>query len=130
MDTKYPIASPSSFGRGFDAVTSIKKRSRDYEHDDHTQTYANAETTMGYDLDENDGYRKRRGPKGGSSRYRGVGITKSGRWRAVIYDCRKQRYLGLFDVEEDAAREYDRAAREIFGEYANLNFNPLTPSIV
>ena len=59
----------------------------------------------------------------GTSRYKGVCWAKRERkWRAVIRPDGVQRYLGYFDVEEDAARAYDAAALEIYGEYACVNF--------
>eukprot|EP00903_Cladosiphon_okamuranus_P007714 g7475.t1 len=63
----------------------------------------------------------RRGPRG-QSRFKGVCITRAGKWRAVIYIGRKQKYLGVFDSEFDAARAYDAAALEHFAEGAKLNF--------
>lgn len=64
----------------------------------------------------------RRGPPG-QSRFKGVCITRAGTWRAVIYNGRKQKYLGVFDSEFDAARAYDAAALQLFAEGAKLN-NP------
>lgn len=63
-----------------------------------------------------------------SSQYKGVSLTKSGRWRAYIRVEGKLIHLGRHDSEEDAARAYNRAAREHFGEFAYLN--QLDPSDV
>ena len=51
----------------------------------------------------------------------------AGRWQASIACNGKQIYLGLYATAEDAARAYDAKARELFGEYASLNF-PEEPS--
>ncbi len=61
--------------------------------------------------------------KDNSSGYKGVcwfPIRK--KWEAAIKDNGKRIYLGNFDTKEEAARVYDKRAREIFGEYAYLNF--------
>ncbi|WP_435018454.1 HNH endonuclease [Tundrisphaera sp. TA3] len=64
--------------------------------------------------------------KAGSSSFKGVHLEKkSGRWKAVIkppsYPRGKRLFLGTFVDELDAARAYNAAAREHFGEYAYLN---------
>lgn len=46
----------------------------------------------------------------------------TGRWRALITVEYRRIYLGYFDSAEDAARAYDAAARDLFGEFAALNF--------
>lgn len=43
-------------------------------------------------------------------------------WRAQIAKGGKKRHLGLFESAEIAARAYDAAALELFGEFARLNF--------
>ena len=61
-------------------------------------------------------------PRGGSSRFKGVALCKqTGRWEANIRVNYRQRKLGRFDTEEQAAAAYDAAAAEAFGEYAHLN---------
>lgn len=57
-----------------------------------------------------------------SSRFKGVNCRTPGRWIAQIAVKQQRKYLGTFATEEDAARAYDRAAREHFGEFAYLNF--------
>jgi hypothetical protein len=58
-----------------------------------------------------------------SSPYKGVSRIKStGKWEARIKTNGVGVYLGTFADESAAARAYDSKAREIFGEFAFLNF--------
>jgi hypothetical protein len=60
----------------------------------------------------------------GSSKYKGVTLHKqTGKWEAHIRHERKKRHLGLFALEVDAAAAYDKAASELFGTRALLNFD-------
>jgi hypothetical protein len=57
------------------------------------------------------------------SRFKGVGWSKvSRKWRAYIQCDRRPRHLGVFNTEIEAARAYDAAALELFGEFARFNF--------
>lgn len=58
-----------------------------------------------------------------TSRFKGVkwhSVNKN--WLAVIVCDGKSYHLGCFDDEAEAAKQYDRAAIELHGEYARLNF--------
>lgn len=56
------------------------------------------------------------------SGYKGVHQIKTGgKWRALIGYNGIQLHLGYFDIKEDAARAYDKAALAMYGEFANLN---------
>jgi hypothetical protein len=67
--------------------------------------------------------RNRPAPRSSSSGYKGVSWRANGnRWEAYIQHEGKQRSIGRFANVEDAARAYDDKARELFGEFAWLNF--------
>ena len=56
--------------------------------------------------------------------YKGVKPTQNhpNAWRASVYLEGRNRHLGVFTTPEEAAKAYDRAAREHFGEFARTNF--------
>ena len=47
---------------------------------------------------------------------------KSKKWRAYITHNAKNMSLGSYKTKEEAARAYDEKAKELFGEFAHLNF--------
>lgn len=58
-----------------------------------------------------------------SSLFKGVSWAPDReKWRAMIRVNWKLKQLGGFDSEEAAARAYDAAAKEYFGEFACLNY--------
>jgi hypothetical protein len=57
-----------------------------------------------------------------TSRYKGVYFHKrTGIWQAAITVNARQKYLGQFENELDAANAYDQAARKYHAEFAVLN---------
>lgn len=59
---------------------------------------------------------------GKSSKYKGVSWNKTNKnWNAYIKNNRVKISLGVFKKEKDAARAYDKKAKELFGEFARLN---------
>lgn len=67
---------------------------------------------------------------GGPSRFRGVIWHKSNsKWEGRIYDNGKQRFLGYYTSEEEAARVYDEAAARITGRAVNFPNDPQAPAL-
>lgn len=44
------------------------------------------------------------------------------KWRALLWDGQRQRFLGHFSSDTDAAHAYDRALLELKGSEAKTNF--------
>lgn len=55
---------------------------------------------------------------GTSSQFKGVHKHRDGKWAAQIAHT----HVGLFSEETEAAKAYDEKAKELFGEFARLNF--------
>jgi hypothetical protein len=57
------------------------------------------------------------------SKYKGVSWRKRRkRWQASIMVQGRKIHLGFYTTESEAARQYDQAAYQYFGEFARLNF--------
>lgn len=62
-------------------------------------------------------------PRAGSSSFKGVMFCpRRKKWRGQIKFMSRGFHLGYFESEIEAARAYDAAASEHFGEFARLNF--------
>lgn len=60
--------------------------------------------------------------KSNGSKYKGVSWHKStNKWQAGISMNKVTKYLGVYSSEEEAALAYNKAALELFGEFAYLN---------
>ncbi len=58
-----------------------------------------------------------------SSIFKGIHYEESRKkWRATIMYERQSFFLGRFDSEVEAAKAYDKKARELYGELAFQNF--------
>lgn len=67
--------------------------------------------------------RNRSAPSNNTSGYKGVSWNKRHQeWYAHITADKKRKHLGHYDSQESAALAHDRAARELYGEFAKTNF--------
>jgi len=61
--------------------------------------------------------------RGDSSRFKGVSpCVNSDKWRAAIGVDGCNIHIGVYETEIEAAHAYDQKAKELFGEFARLNF--------
>lgn len=61
--------------------------------------------------------------KTGTSKYKGVSWDKNrNKWTANIMSDYKEKKIGRFDSEIEAAKAYDEKAKELHGEFAFTNF--------
>ena len=71
---------------------------------------------------QSENMRNRKKENGCSSKYKGVHWSKARKkWQVFIMINRKNKHLGYFTNEEDAARTYNQAALKYFEEFALLN---------
>ena len=90
------------------------------DHIDNNPLNNNIDNLRGVESKQNQWNNKSK--KGSSSKYKGVCWDKKlNKWQAQIKINNKQKYLGSFKLEKDAAIIYNNAAIKYFGEYANLN---------
>lgn len=58
-----------------------------------------------------------------TSKYRGVCFCEqTGMWAVTIHKNNTKIWIGRYHTEIEGAKAYDKAAKKIHGEFANLNF--------
>ena len=67
--------------------------------------------------------RNRKKAKSNTTGYKGVVLASSKRYTAKLGYLGKKLHLGTYDTAIDAAKAYDRKAKQLHGEFALLNFN-------
>lgn len=98
------------------------------DHRDHDAT--NNKLTNLRECSHQQNMRNQSAAHNSTSSYVGVSWDRCrNKWAAGITHMGKRRGLGRFATEEAAARAYDTAALDLFGDFANLNFpeNGATP---
>ena len=113
-------------GNGGYAVTTVKlhrlvtgaERGEEIDHLNRDKLDNRKENLRRVSSSEN--RQNRRPDKRNSSGYRGVHFQRN-RWVARLAKDGKRIWLGAYATKEEAAKAYDKAAKELYGEKAYLN---------
>jgi len=90
------------------------------DHKDNNPTNNKIENLRECTRSENEGNSKT--PKNNTSGYKGVMWHKQHqKWMAQIGVNYKRKHIGLYSTKEEAAKAYNQAAIQYFGEFAKLN---------
>ena len=54
------------------------------------------------------------------SGFKGVSLSRDGKWKVQIWADKTQHYLGLFDTKEEAHAAYSEAAKRLYGDFARV----------
>lgn len=101
---------------------SVIAGGKDYDHKDRNGLNNQLNNLRQATYSQNSSNRERR--KDNSSGFKGVYFEENrGKWRAIITVNHQRKHLGRFNNAVDAARAYDKAALELHGEFAKLNFS-------
>ena len=101
-------------------ILKISRRHILIDHKNH-DTLDNRKANLRLCNYQQNGGNKRKRP-GLTSPFKGVSFDrKSNKWRAAIKVNYQQKNLGFYENPADAARAYDRAALDAFGDFAKTN---------
>jgi hypothetical protein len=90
------------------------------DHEDHNGLNCRRQNMRVATETQNQGNRRK---QKSSSQFKGVTwYGRKSKWQSQIRFEGKQKHLGYFNSEIDAAKAYDVAARKQFGEFALVNF--------
>lgn len=121
VDRVYALGRPSGGGRQISMHAYLMGTAGcDVDHRD-SNTLNNRRSNLRASSRQQNNANQRKS-SGRSSKYKGVSFHKDNRnWTAQITVAGRQRHLGSFCEECDAATAYNFAAVEAFGEFSQLN---------
>jgi len=94
--------------------------SMDVDHIDHNKLNNQKANLRNVTKSQNNMNRK--SEEGSTSKYKGVFWNRGkGRWTAKIGINKRQKYIGSFSNEIEAAKAYNKVALKLFGSYALIN---------
>lgn len=100
-------------------ILGVKDSKKYIDHKDHNGLN-NQKQNLRPGKSEHNQYNRR---ASGASKYLGVCWDKfTSKWKAQISISGKNKYIGRYKTESEAAKAYDAEAKKHHGKFANLNF--------